>query len=830
MLPQAGRLLVGARGLGRLAQHWQQQQQQQATRMLQTAAAFSLLPPPPPPLVPSAPSPSSFAPARPFAAQAQQQADDAATNGGDDLSRVRNIGISAHIDSGKTTLTERILFYTGRIRELHEVRGKDGVGAKMDHMELEREKGITIQSAATHCRWGETSINIIDTPGHVDFTIEVERALRVLDGAVLVLCSVGGVQSQSITVDRQMRRYGVPRVVFVNKCDRVGANPARVVQQARDKLRINAAPVQLPIGLEDRHEGVVDLLTREAVYFRGPKGELVERGPVPVGMEQEVEKARLELVERVADVDDELAERFLTADDGGASIAADELKAAVRRATLALKLAPAFVGSAFKNRGVQALLDGVADYLPCPTDVTNTALDTARNDAPVVVPCTTKAPFIGLAFKLEEGRYGQLTYLRIYSGSLGKGDVVTNVANGKKTRVPRLVRVHADELEDISRASAGDIVALFGVECASGDTFTDGAGPPLAMTSIRVPEPVMSVALTPKASDQLPNFQRALARFVREDPTFRVAHSAETGETLISGMGELHLDVYVERMRREYKVDCEVGRPKVNYRETVSGRGEFNYLHKKQSGGSGQFARVAGYVEPVEEEEAAAGAGGAAAQEGEDDDAKSGGGKKGKGASSTPVAPATGGQVEFENALVGNAIPPEFHAACEKGFREAANAGALIGAPVQRARVVLTDGAAHAVDSNEMAFRLAAIGGFRQAYAAAGPAILEPLMRVEVTVPSEFQGAAMGDLNRRKGLILDSSASGDDAVIEALVPLAQMFGYSTALRSATQGKGEFSMEYAHHAPVPRDVQNELTAHYQKGRGGDGGGGGGGGKK
>jgi elongation factor G len=834
----ARRLLAGARGLGRLAAHqWQQQPHQQA-RALQSATATAAAA-----NASAAPSPAAFAPQRrAFAAQPQQQqSQDDSSNS--DLSRVRNIGISAHIDSGKTTLTERILFYTGRIRELHEVRGKDGVGAKMDHMELEREKGITIQSAATYARWGDTRINIIDTPGHVDFTIEVERALRVLDGAVLVLCSVGGVQSQSITVDRQMRRYSVPRVVFVNKCDRVGANPQKVVQQARDKLKINAAVVQLPIGLEDRHEGVVDLVAREAVFFRGPKGEKVERVPVPDSMKDEVEKARQELVERVADVDDELAEQFLCSDDGGLSIGAADLKAAIRRATLALKLAPVFMGSAFKNRGVQALLDGVTDYLPCPTDVANTALDTSRNDAPVVVPCSAAGPFVGLAFKLEEGRYGQLTYLRVYSGTLSKGDVVTNVTSGKKTRVPRLVRVHADELEDIASASAGDIVALFGVECASGDTFTDGQGPPLAMTSIRVPEPVMSVALTPKATDQLPNFQRALARFVREDPTFRVSHSAETGETLISGMGELHLDVYVERMRREYKVDCEVGRPKVNYRETVTGRGEFNYLHKKQSGGSGQFARVAGYVEPIEEEEEGEGAGaGGGAQQEEGEQQKGGkGGKKGGGgnnkassssSSSASASASTGGQVVFENALVGNAIPPEFHAACEKGFREAANAGALIGAPVQRARVVLTDGAAHAVDSNEMAFRLAAVGGFRQAYAAAGPAILEPLMRVEVTVPSEFQGAAMGDLNRRKGLILDSGASGDDAVIEALVPLAQMFGYSTALRSATQGKGEFSMEYAHHAPVPRDVQNELTAHYQKGGGkGEGGGGSGGsGKK
>lgn len=692
----------------------------------------------------------------------------------DSLAHIRNIGISAHIDSGKTTLTERILYYTGRIKDIHEVRGKDGVGAKMDHMELEREKGITIQSAATYCRWKDKQINIIDTPGHVDFTIEVERALRVLDGAILVLCSVGGVQSQSITVDRQMKRYDVPRLIFINKCDRMGANPWRVLQQARDKLRLNAAAVQLPIGLEDDHQGVVDLVDRAAYYFEGPRGINMVVRPVPEGMREEVENKRQELVERLSEVDDELAELFLSEQP----VDADTLRAAIRRGTVSQQFQPVFMGSAFKNKGVQLLLDGVRSYLPCPTDISNWALDIDRGEERLELPCNPSGPFVALAFKLEEGRYGQLTYMRVYSGAVRKGDVLTNVATGKRVRVPRLVRIHADELEDISSATAGDIVALFGVECASGDTFTDGSVN-YAMTSIKVPDPVMSMALTPKSSDQLQNFNRALARFQKEDPTFHVTHNAETSEIIISGMGELHLEIYTERMRREYKVDVEVGKPKVNYREAIASRAEFNYLHKKQSGGSGQYGKVVGYIEPLPEDH--------------------------------PV------KFEFENQIVGNAIPPEFYPAVEKGFKEAANSGALIGAPVEGVRVVLTDGSSHAVDSNEIAFRLAAVNGFRQAYHSASPMILEPVMKVEVTVPAEFQGTVMGDLNRRKGIIMDSSQTGEDAVILANVPLNNMFGYSTVLRSNTQGKGEFSMEYASHAAVTREAQLELTAHYQKAR-------------
>ncbi|MEW5307565.1 MAG: hypothetical protein WDW36_009953 [Sanguina aurantia] len=666
------------------------------------------------------------------------------------------------------------------MQEIHEVRGKDGVGAKMDHMELEREKGITIQSAATFCRWKDKDINIIDTPGHVDFTIEVERALRVLDGAILVICGVGGVQSQSITVDRQMKRYDVPRLVFVNKLDRMGANPWRCINMARDKLKLNAAAVQVPIGLEEHLQGLVSLVDRTAYFFEGRMGEEVVVGSIPEELLEEVETRRLELIERLSEVDDEIADLFLNE----AAVSPEVLSAAIRRTTLALKFQPVFMGSAFKNKGVQLLLDGVSKYLPCPTDVTNTALDLKQGEAPFRLPCSPSGPFVGLAFKLEEGRYGQLTYLRVYSGTLRKGDYIVNQSTGKKVKVPRLVRMHSDEMQDINEGMAGDIVAIFGVDCASGDTFTDG-DVKYAMTSIRVPEPVMSLALTPKDASQFGSFVKALARFQKEDPTFKVNTNAETGEVIISGMGELHLEIYVERMRREYKVDCEVGKPKVSFRETIQTKAVFNYLHKKQSGGAGQFGRVMGYIEPLLEEDGTVAAKG----------------------------------FEFDNDLVGSNIPPEFHSSIEKGFKEAANAGALIGAPVEGVRVVLQDGASHPVDSNELAFRIAAIQAFRQAYAEAEPVILEPVMKVEVTVPGDFQGTVMGDLTRRKGIIMDTSMNGDDALIYAEVPLNNMFGYATILRSNTQGKGEFSMEYAQHAAVTRDVQAELSATFLKARGG-----------
>lgn len=691
----------------------------------------------------------------------------------DALLDVRNIGISAHIDSGKTTLTERILFYTGRIHSIHEVRGKDGVGAKMDHMDLEREKGITIQSAATFCKWKDTNINIIDTPGHVDFTIEVERALRVLDGAILVLCSVGGVQSQSITVDRQMRRYDVPRLAFINKCDRSGADPIRVLNQMRDKLKLNCSPVQLPLGIEDKLKGLVDIVEERAYSFGGPFGNEITEVPVPDDMKATVTARRAELVERVAEVDEVVGELFLMEEP----VDSETLKGGIRRATLALKFVPVFMGSAYKNKGVQMLLDGVTAYLPSPLDVTNRALDVNKNQAPLELPSSQQGPLVALAFKLEEGRFGQLTYMRIYSGTVRKGDPIVNSTTGKRIKVPRLVRMHASELEDISSASAGDIVAMFGVECASGDTFTDGSVR-YAMTSITVPEPVMSLAVAPKNRESSGAFSKALNRFTKEDPTFKVGMDAESGQTIISGMGELHLDIYVERMKREYKVDAEVGAPRVNYRETITRRAEFDYLHKKQSGGQGQYGRVVGYMEPLPE--------------------------------------GSSEKFEYANEIVGNAIPPNYLPSCKKGFEEAVNSGALIGHPVEGLRVALTDGAAHAVDSSELAFKLACQYAFRDAYNKASPTVLEPIMAVEIRVPNEFQGAIIGDVNRRKGLIQNSEAEGDEVVVEAHVPLAEMFGYSTGLRSMTQGKGEFTMEYNQHAPVTADKLAELTLSHKRG--------------
>ncbi|CAN1844448.1 Elongation factor G-2, mitochondrial [Linum perenne] len=667
------------------------------------------------------------------------------------MERIRNIGISAHIDSGKTTLTERILFYTGRIHEIHEVRGRDGVGAKMDSMDLEREKGITIQSAATYCTWKDYQVNIIDTPGHVDFTIEVERALRVLDGAILVLCSVGGVQSQSITVDRQMRRYEVPRVAFINKLDRMGADPWKVLNQARAKLRHHSAAVQAPIGLEEDLKGLVDLVQMKAYYFHGSSGENIVTEEIPADMVTFIEAKRRELIETVSDVE------------------------AIRRATIARKFIPVFMGSAFKNKGVQPLLNGVLSYLPCPIEVNNYALDQRKDEEKVLLTGNPDGPLVALAFKLEEGRFGQLTYLRIYEGVIRKGDFVINVNTGKRIKVPRLVRMHSDEMEDIPEAHAGEIVAVFGMDCASGDTFTDGSVK-YTMTSMNVPEPVMSLAIQPVSKDSGGQFSKALNRFTREDPTFRVGLDAESGQTIISGMGELHLDIYVERIRREYKVDATVGKPRVNFRETITQRAEFDYLHKKQSGGQGQYGRVIGFVEPL------------------------------------PIDSAT--KFEFENMIVGQAVPSNFIPAIEKGFREAANSGSLIGFPVENLRIVLTDGASHAVDSSELAFKMAAIYAFRQFYTAAKPVILEPVMLVELKVPSEFQGTVAGDINKRKGVIVGNDQDGDDSVITAHVPLNNMFGYSTSLRSMTQGKGEFTMEYKEHSAVSNDVQTQLVNAYK----------------
>jgi elongation factor G len=612
----------------------------------------------------------------------------------------------------------------------------------------------------------------------------------VLDGAILVLCSVGGVQSQSITVDRQMRRYGVPRLCFVNKCDRTGADPWRVLEQVRSKLKLNAAAVHVPIGLEDKHDGVVDLVRNEAVTFSGPNGSDIKIGPVPEALAPLVRRKRKELIETVAEVDETLGEIFLMGDEPSV----EELKGAIRRATVAKTFAPLFMGSAFKNRGVQLLLDGVVDYLPAPHEVDNVALDLDAEEAPVVLKTDPKAPLVGLAFKLEEGRFGQLTYLRIYQGTIAKGATIVNTSTGKKIKVPRLVRMHSEEMEDVNEAKAGEIVALFGVDCKSGDTFAE-PGTNVAMTSMRVPEPVMSLAVAPKSRAESANFSKALSRFQREDPTFKVRLDEESGQTIISGMGELHLDIYVERMRREYKCEVDVGEPRVNYRECITAKASFDYLHKKQSGGSGQYGRVVGYVEPLSEEEL----------------------KALNASSSSGNESDKTNNIVFENGIIGNAISPGYILACDKGFKEAAQTGGLIGHPVEGMRVVLTDGASHAVDSSEMAFKLAALSAFRQVYDKAKPKILEPVMQVEITVPSEFQGTVIGNVNRRKGTIQDSVAEGDDVIITCVVPLKNMFGYSTELRSMTQGKGEFTMEYFQHQPVSQDVQAELCAEYGKTR-------------
>ena len=638
-------------------------------------------------------------------------------------------------------------------------------------MELEKERGITIASAATYAQWKDMAINIIDTPGHVDFTVEVERALRVLDGAVLVLCGVSGVQSQSITVDRQMKRYSVPRIAFINKLDRQGANPTRVVSDLRTKLHLNAAAVQLPVGLEDEHAGVIDVIERKQYLFAGAQGETVEVSDVPEQFVEQMEATRLILVERLADVDEEIGELFLMEEEP----TPEQLHSAIRRATIALKFVPVFMGSAFKNKGVQPMLDGVVSYLPHPDEVTNIALDRDNEETEVRLQTVDDKPLVALAFKLEESRFGQLTYFRIYQGKITKGDFIYNVDSQRKVKVPRLVRMHANEMEDITTAGAGEIVATFGVECASGETFTDGTVN-LGMTSMYCPEPVISYAIKPTTPAMSSNLSKALNRFQREDPTFRVHVDKESGETIISGMGELHLDIYVERMKREYNVTCTVGEPRVNYRETIQSKAEFSHLHKKQSGGAGQYAHVIGYVEPLPED----------SEE----------------------------NFEFVNAIMGNAIPPEYINACKKGFEEALDQGALTGHPVEGVRVVLTDGQDHPVDSSEMAFKIAARQAFREGFQSASPAIKEPLMKVEIEVPTEFQGTAIALVNKRKGTLTDQQTLDFSAVIEAEVPLANMFGFSTDLRSSTQGKGEFSMEYKRHAFVLPDAQAQLIKQHQ----------------
>ncbi len=691
-----------------------------------------------------------------------------------DLSIIRNIGISAHIDSGKTTLTERILFYTGMIHAIHEVKGKDGVGATMDSMDLERERGITIQSAATHCEWKNTQvpespthkINIIDTPGHVDFTIEVERALRVLDGAILVLCAVAGVQSQSLTVDRQMRRYNVPRLAFVNKCDRQGANPLRVRQQLKEKLGHNAVMLQLPIGLEEKHMGHVDLVKMKAFTFSGDNGEIITISDIPADMLDDARKYREELLDNVSMFSDDLTEQILMEE-----VQEETLNAAIRKATIALKLVPVLCGSAYKNKGVQRLLDAVLLYLPAPADVPNDAVDLENNEARIVIPSDPNGPLLMLAFKLEDGRYGQLTYLRIYQGTVKKGDTIHNARTKKSLKVGRLVRMHSNDMEEIDEACAGDIIAIFGVDCSSGDTFHDGTLD-VAMSSIHVPAAVISLTIKPKLASATNNLGKALQRFSKEDPTFRVSSDPDTGEVIIAGMGELHLEVYIERMKREYACEVISSPPRVAYRETVSQRADFNYTHRKQTGGSGQYGRVAGFMEPFD------------------------------------------GSYEFVDSISGGSIPREFISSCDKGFKKCLDKGELTGSPVSGVRMTIIDGAFHAVDSSDIAFQLAAIGGFKEAYAKAKPIVLEPIMKVGIDGPAEFHGSMVGTIMQRRGIIVGSEEAEGFSKLEAEVPLAEMFGYSTTLRSATQGKAEFTMEFARYSQAPNNVTEELIKKFR----------------
>lgn len=695
------------------------------------------------------------------------------------LSQVRNIGIAAHIDSGKTTVTERILYYTGRTNAIHEVRGRDGVGAKMDSMELERERGITIQSAATFADWTKKEngvdekyhINLIDTPGHIDFTIEVERAMRVLDGAVMVLCAVSGVQSQTITVDRQMKRYNVPRVSFINKMDRMGANPFRVVDMINKKLKIPAAAIQIPIGSEKEFEGVVDLIDMKSIRNEGARGINIKVSKeIPEELKELAEQKRQELIEKLADVDDEIAEMFL--DEQIPS--PEQIRAAIRRATIALKFTPVLMGTALADKSIQPMLDAVCDFLPAPNDVQNTALDRSKGEEAVQLTPYNSLPFVGLAFKLEENPYGQLTYIRVYQGSLKKGTYLFNTRNDKKVRIPRIVRMHSNEMEDVNEIGAGEICAVFGVDCASGDTFTDGKLP-YSMSTMFVPDAVMSLSIKPKKSSDADAFSKAMNRFMREDPTFRLHVDEESEETIISGMGELHLEVYVERLRREYRVECETGKPRVAYRETLTSHADFDYLLRRQTGGPGDYARVVGWIEPNE------------------DDAE---------------------KNKFESRVVGGNIPDKFIGACGKGFEEVCEKGPLLGHKVIGASLVLTDGATHVTDSSDYAFNLATQMAFKKAFEEAGGQVLEPLMKTTITSPVEFQGNVLMLMNKR-GTIVDTEVGTDEFTMVADCSLNAMFGFSSHLRAATQGKGEFSMEFSHYAPAPPHLQKELVANYQK---------------
>lgn len=692
------------------------------------------------------------------------------------LSKLRNIGISAHIDSGKTTLSERILYYSGRIHKTREVRGDDG-GATMDFMDLERERGITIQSAATRVEWQGHPINVIDTPGHVDFTVEVERSLRVLDGAVLVLCAVGGVQSQSLTVDRQMKRYGVPRIAFINKMDRTGANPDNVIAQIEDKLGVTPLPLQIPIGSEDEFEGTVDLLTMEAVYYEGEKGENVVRKEIPAELQEKAAAARTHMLETLSLFDDDLMVALLEE----AEPKLDDIIKVIRDATLSQEITPVMMGTAFRNKGVQELLDASIRYLPSPLDREVTAQDLSNRDeqgkgAPITLSSDEDKPLVTMAFKTVLEQFGQLTYCRIYQGKIEKGGTYINARTGKKTRFGRLLRMHANDREEIEEAGPGDIIAVVGVDCASGDTFCGGDAD-IALENIFVPEAVIRLSVEPLTREGSDRLGKALERFRREDPTFRVMTDPETAETIIAGMGQLHLEVYIERMRREYNVDVIVGEPKVAYRERPTKAVDFNFKHKKQTGGSGQYAHIVGKLRPLDEDAEEA--------------------------------------FVFDNQVTQGRIPKEYIPAVQQGFERTLEKGPLCECEVVGVEVILEDGSYHEVDSSEMAFKTAGFNCGRETLKKAGMALLEPIMQLEIEAPDEFQGPICGHVSSKRGIISSTESRFGATVILAEVPLAEMFDYANELRSMTQGKGQFSMEFFRYRQVPKNVQLEVIERRRK---------------
>ncbi len=690
------------------------------------------------------------------------------------LSNYRNIGISAHIDSGKTTLSERILFYTGRIHKIEEVKG-DGSGATMDHMELEKERGITITSAATTVEWNDHKINLIDTPGHVDFTVEVERSLRVLDGAVLVLCAVGGVQSQSLTVDRQMKRYHVPRLAFINKMDRTGAEPIKVVEQMREKLGADAILMQWPMGAGEEFAGVIDLVTMKALYFDGKKGETVRAEDIPDEYRDDAQTARGQMLEALAMYSDALMELLLSEEKVPEDLIHEVAKAAVQ----GQDMTPVFMGTAFRNQGVQPLLDAVVRYLPSPLEHSVNAKCYENPAEPYPLESDADKPFVGMAFKIVEDPYGQLTFVRIYQGTIEKGQMYINQRTGKKDRFSRIVRMHSDKREEIDSASAGDIVAVMGIDCASGDTYAAQAKT-CTLESIYVPEPVIKVAVNPTERGGADKLGKALQRFRREDPTFQVSTDQETGEVLIAGMGELHLDVYVERIRREYGVSVDVSPPKVSYREAPTRACEFNYKHKKQSGGSGQYAHIVGTIQPLPED----------AEE----------------------------SFVFEESIVQGRIPKQYIPAIEKGFRNALQKGPIAEYPVVGIKIHITDGSYHDVDSSEMAFQICAKDCFRENFRRTKPALLEPVMKMEIETPDQFQGSVVGDVATRRGMIETTGTREDGTTqIQCTVPLAETFGYATDLRSMTQGQGTSTMELAAYKKVPASIQEDIIEERKQGQ-------------